>query len=273
MIPKNTISVVDFIDYSKSLEVCLDQIETGSVFRRRKLIIIKPNLVNASPFPITTPTAIVASLIDYIRKNSKARVVIAEGCGDACLDTGEIFSRLGYTRLSKEMNVELIDLNKSSLVRLHNPECSVLPEIYLPRQTMKGFLISVPVLKRHSLAQVTLSMKNMLGLAPPSHYQQGGSWKKSFFHGQMHRSIFDLNLYRKPDLSIIDATVGMAEYHLGGRTCEPPINKLVAGFDPVAVDSTGAHLLGLHWKEIPHICMAHGVLGHALEPGSTDVLI
>jgi uncharacterized protein (DUF362 family) len=89
------------------------------------------------------------------------------------------------------------------------------------------------------------------------------TWKKAFFHKSMHRSVFELNLYRTPDLSIIDATVGMAEYHLGGRTCEPPVNRIVAGFDPVAVDARGAGLLGLSWRNIPHISMADGILGQA----------
>ncbi|MFP4258532.1 MAG: hypothetical protein ACLFRE_05960, partial [Desulfovermiculus sp.] len=55
----------------------------------------------------------------------------------------------------------------------------------------------------------------------------------------------DLNTYRCPDLSIMDASVGMAEYHLGGPTCDPPLGKLVGGYDPWEVDREGARLLGL----------------------------
>jgi uncharacterized protein (DUF362 family) len=257
------ISVEKFNSYHDSLQKCLDGIFADSVFKKRKLIIIKPNLVNSTPFPVTTSPDMISTLVKYIRKHSKARLIIAEGCGDAYLDTGQVFHRLGYLDLAADHGLELVDFNQESLTMLRNPQCMVLPRIYLPRIALKGFLISVPVLKMHSLAGVTLAMKNMLGLAPPEYYQQGGSWKKSFFHGQMHRSIFELNLYRKPDLSIIDATVGMAEYHLGGRTCHPPVNRIIAGYDPVAVDSYGAGLLGLSWKDIPHIRMADGVLGRA----------
>ena len=263
MIPNDTLSIERFVNYQHSLAACLDGIFACRVFRRRKLIIIKPNLVNASLFPITTSSDMVRALIEYIRKCSKAKLIIAEGCGDGHLETGEIFQKLGYRDLAQEYGLELIDLNDEPLCRLRNKDLQVFPEIYLPRIALKGFLISVPVLKRHSLAGVTLAMKNMMGLAPPKHYQQGGCWKKSFFHSRMHRSIFELNLYRKPDLSIIDASVGMADHHLGGSSCDPPVNKIVAGYDPVNVDSYGASLLGLSWKEIPHIRMAHGVLGKA----------
>ncbi len=82
----------------------------------------------------------------------------------------------------------------------------------------------------------------------------------------MHESIFELNRYRRPDLNIIDARVGLADYHLGGATCNPPVGKLVAGFDPVAVDAEGAALLGFDWRSIDHIAMADGVLGTAEAP-------
>jgi len=263
MIHEKNMAVEKFAGYKATLGACLDRISAGSVLKRRKLIIIKPNLVNTSPFPVTTSPDMISALVKYIRKHSKARLIIAEGCGDAHLDTDQVFHRLGFLDLAAEHGLELVDLNQELLTMLRNPQCTVLPRIYMPRIALKGFLISVPVLKMHSLAGVTLAMKNMLGLAPPKYYQQGGSWKKSFFHGQMHKSIFELNLYRKPDLSIIDATVGMAEYHLGGRTCDPPVNKIVAGFDPVRVDAYGAELLGFPWQDIPHIRMAHGVLGRA----------
>lgn len=84
---------------------------------------------------------------------------------------------------------------------------------------------------------MTLSLKNMMGFPSHHHYRQGGPWRKSAFHRRMHRAIYELNLYRKPDLALIDASVGLSEYHLGGPICKPPVGKLVAGFDPVAVDA------------------------------------
>ncbi|GAB6061119.1 DUF362 domain-containing protein [Desulfonatronum parangueonense] len=257
----------DFSEYAAAVNDVLNAAGAPSVLKRRKRIIIKPNLVNTSPFPVTTHPDMVRALVEYVRRHSKARIILAEGCGDACRETAEIFESLGYTQLAAEQDLELLDLNRAPLVRLTNPECSFFPEIYLPRAVMSGLLVSVAVLKRHSLSQVTLSMKNMLGLAPPSHYQRGGSWKKSALHADMQRAIYELNSYRAPDLAVIDASVGLADYHLGGPTCSPPVNKIVAGFDPVAVDATGAALLGLDWRDIGHIRMAHGRLGQAHAPG------
>jgi hypothetical protein len=45
----------------------------------------------------------------------------------------------------------------------------------------------------------------------------------------------------------------MCEYHLGGPRCDPPVKKIVAGWNPWEVDRRGAELLGLDWRSIRHI--------------------
>jgi uncharacterized protein (DUF362 family) len=156
--------------------------------------------------------------------------------------------------MGDRLGVRLIDLNNAELVRLANPDCRVFPEMHLPEIVMSSYLISVPVLKAHSLADITGSLKNMIGLAPPKHYSgRYGSWKKALFHGDMQQSIRDLNRYRTPDLTLMDATVGMAEYHLGGAHCDPPVNRLAAGFDAREIDRMAAQVLGLDWHAIGHL--------------------
>ena len=179
------------------------------------------------------------------------------------MTTGDVFRIHGYDRLAEAHDVELVDLNEAELIELRDPSCKVFPTFMMPRLVMESFVISAAVLKAHSLATVTLSMKNMIGVAPPAYYQCGGHWKKSVFHRQMQTSVFELNRYRKPDLAFIDGSVGLAEHHLGGPTCDPPVGRLLAGFDAVTVDAAGAQLLGIPWQRVGHIKMADGVLGSA----------
>ncbi len=157
--------------------------------------------------------------------------------------------------------MELLDLNEEELNRKENKDCKRWPHMYLPKILDDVFLLSVPVLKAHTLASVTLTMKNMMGCAPPSHYQGNGSWGKSSFHANIHEAIFDLNRYRTPDFTLLDATVGMSSAHLWGPTCEPPVNRLAASDDPVAIDAYGASLLNRDWRQIKHIKLANEVLG------------
>ncbi len=249
---------IDFISYPQSVPALLSALEAEKAFHKQHIIVIKPNLINDSPPPITTPVECCQAIIDFIRSCSDAFIVIAEGCGQPGLETDTAFDRLGYTDLARQKDVQLLDLNSAKLVRLHNPACPVFPEMYLPQIVMENFLISVPVLKAHSLAAITGALKNMLGAAPPKYYGgRHGTWKKAAFHTRMQQAISDLIAYRSPDLSIMDASVGMAEYHLGGPTCDPPVGKLVGGYDPWAVDREGARLLGLDWTKIGHLKSSH----------------
>jgi uncharacterized protein (DUF362 family) len=252
-----------FTAFAESIPRALDAVCAAAILKNQERIVLKPNLVNASPPPITFPAAAAEALLAYIRDCSPAPIVIAEGCGEPGTETAALFRHHGYESLARKYGAELVDLNHAPLVRLENPGCRVFPTFMMPRVIMESFLISAAVLKAHSLADVTLSMKNLIGCAPPAHFQQGGYWRKSAFHARMHEAIFDLNRYRRPDLAMIDASVGMAEYHLGGPTCDPAVKRIVAGFDPVAVDAAGAALLGKDWRKVEHIRLCDGVLGHA----------
>ncbi len=227
-------------------------------------VLIKSNLVEALPPPITTPAALVEALVDYIREKAPGfRIIIGEGCGSLAYDTFHCFDKLDYNGFARQKGVELLDLNEEECADLKNPECRRWPEMVLPKVIFDAFIISVPVLKAHSLASVTLTMKNMMGAAPPSHYQKGGGWKKASFHNGVQEAVLDLNRYRTPDFTVLDATVGMAEAHLWGPTCSPPVNILAAAWDPVAIDAYGTELLKRRWQEIAHIAGADGILGKA----------
>ncbi len=248
------LATIEFRSYHETVAAAFDKINAGNILAKQSAVLIKPNLINDSPHPVTTSVNCCEAVVEYIRSYSTASIVIGEGCGDAILETDEIFNSLGYKDLAIRKDLILVDLNTSPLTKLENKKCVVFPEFYLPEIALTHFIISLPVLKAHSLSMITGTMKNMIGLAPPRHYSGGfGGWKKSVFHHNMHQAIVELNRYRTPDLSLMDASVGLADFHLGGRHCSPPINKIIAGFSPLEVDRKAAELLGLNWEQIPHL--------------------
>ncbi len=251
---KKDAGYVGFSTFSESVPRAFDAVGAGAVLSRQSAILIKPNLVNASPHPVTTSPVCVQAVIDYIQSCSTADIVIAEGTGDLSKETDDIFDLLGYTSLSEACGVPLMDLNHAPLKTLTNRSCPVFPEMHLPEIAFTHFIVSVPVLKAHSLAVMTGTLKNMMGFAPPQYYSGShGVWKKAAFHGHMQQAITDLNTYRCPDLTLMDASIGLSEYHLGGPECDPPLSKLLAGFDPLAVDRMGAEFLGLDRAKIHHL--------------------
>ena len=261
---KGTVFSSSFQGWEKTLSPLLDAAGLGESLKGQKKILLKPNLVEVLDPPITTPVELIAATVDYIQKKApESRIIIGEGCGSLQYDTHHCFQHFGYAEMAASKGVELIDLNQESCVTLAKKKCKRWPEMTLPEILFDVFLISVPVLKAHSMADVTLTMKNMMGIAPPSRYQKGGHWKKASFHTGIHEAIFDLNRYRCADFTILDATVGMAEAHLWGPTCSPPVNTLAASWDPVAIDAYGCDLLGRSWKNIGHVVLANEELGKA----------
>lgn len=248
----------------ESMGTLLEAADLYETLKGEKQVILKPNLVEALEPPVTTPAPFIDAIINQIAIHCPhLRIIIADGTGSLSYDTFHCFDVLGYISLAELRGVELVDLNEEPSRHLKNSDCSRWPEMYLPELIFNSFLISVPVLKAHSMSRVTLTMKNMMGCAPPAHFQGNWGWGKSSFHQQIHEAIFDLNRYRTPDFTILDASIGMSQAHLWGPTCDPPVGKIAVSYDPVAIDSYGTSLLGRSWQDIGHIRMAHQVLGSA----------
>jgi uncharacterized protein (DUF362 family) len=265
MAEKSMVFSTNFTSWADSVrQICEAAGLKEQVEKSGKTVLIKPNLVENLAPPITTPVGIIEGLVDFLQEEiAGVDIVVGEGCGATEYDTHFVFKELGYEKLASKKNIRLVDLNEEPLRHLTNPECTCWPKMYLPEMLFDVFLLSVPVLKAHSLAKVTLTMKNMMGAAPPSHFQQGGAWKKAAFHARIDPAVFDLNTYRTPDFTLLDATIGMQQAHLWGPTCNPPKNRLAAGSDPVAIDVWGTDLLGFDWHQVGYLKMADGVLGSA----------
>ena len=128
----------------------------------------------------------------------------------------------------------------------------------MPKIVQEAFIISLPVLKDHSFTKTTIAMKNMFGIAPGKYYS--GSWNKSKLHSpSTDKSVVDICTYKKPDLSIVDASVALKGMHLAGT--HKKLDLILAGFDPVAVDTVGSELLGHNPKNLEYLKLADGLLG------------
>lgn len=108
------------------------------------------------------------------------------------------------------------------------------------------------------MSETTAALKNMFGIAPAPYYK--GSWNKSKLHSpSVHKSVVDVCSYKKPDLSIVDAVTALTGSHLSGTPKK--LDTILAGFDPVSVDTTGCEMLGHNPEEIEYLKLADGRLG------------
>lgn len=74
----NQTAHAEFVSYQELIANVLDAIGAAGVLEQQRAVLIKPNLINASPFPITTAPACVKAIIEYVQSCSRAEIVIGE---------------------------------------------------------------------------------------------------------------------------------------------------------------------------------------------------
>jgi uncharacterized protein (DUF362 family) len=123
------------------------------------------------------------------------------------------------------------------------------------------WIISVPKMKTHHWAGVTLSMKNLFGLMPGIVY----GWPKNALHySGIHRCILDINATVRPHFAIVDGVTGMeGDGPIMGTPKEAGV--IVMGRDLAAVDATGARIMGVDPMKVPYLRAGRGWLGTVSE--------
>ncbi|RLE07711.1 DUF362 domain-containing protein [Candidatus Aerophobetes bacterium] len=245
------IASVKFISYEESIPSALEKIGAGKVLSEQSKIILKPNLTCNRRPPVTTPVDFVREVLRYCLEYSKADILIAEGSGGS--DTWECYRNLGYLELARQYGIKLVDLNEEEVVSKRSSLFKKFDYIHFPKILEDGFLISLPVLKDHREAKVTISLKNMLGCFPNGKYKGEkfeGSWKVKMHRWLIDYSIHDICVCKLPDLAVVDASVGQRGGEIWGT---PEKFDLILAGDPIEVDKKGAAILGKDWKKVKHI--------------------
>jgi uncharacterized protein (DUF362 family) len=117
-------------------------------------------------------------------------VVIGEGPGHQ-RDTELVVQAADLKPYLKDRQIEFVDLNRDELARVKlRANYSGLGELWLPRTVLDSdFIVSMPKVKTHHWAGVTLSLKNMFGIVPGMKY----GWSKNLLHWHgIHESILDI---------------------------------------------------------------------------------
>lgn len=110
--------------------------------------------------------------------------------------------------------------------------------------------INVPVLKHHSSADVTIGMKNLMGVV----------WDRGYWHSNnLHQCISDFVSFRKPDLTVVDAYYVMKKNGPRGVSKDDVVTmkSQIISTDIVAADAAAAKLFGVDPQKIDHIRMAN----------------
>jgi uncharacterized protein (DUF362 family) len=242
-------------EYLAAVTQAMDAVRAVDALSGFDRIIVKPNIVNNSPPPVTTDVRCILAVVEYLKERLEADIVVAEGSGEG--NTPDNFQVNGYEQITEQYGVNLVDLDSLPAKKYTNLSAGEFRELYLPEIMEGAGLVSVPPAKDHTITRVTLGLKNMIGCLPAKHYGGYWSYKKSQIHAvDEHQAIADLMLYMRPHLTVIDALKGLKGGHLSGRVPDPPLGKIIAGTDVLAVDREAAKLLGHDPDTIRHLTLA-----------------
>jgi uncharacterized protein (DUF362 family) len=230
---------------------------------RGKTVLLKPNFVGHDALGCAnTHPAVVAAAREVFLRLGAASVVIGEGPALE-RDTEAILEGMRLREFLGPLRGAFVDLNLDEVrgvtLRTH---ASSLRRLYLPATVLRtDVVVSLPKLKTHHWAGVTLSLKNLFGIVPGSCY----GWPKNILHwAGIAGAVLDINSAVRPDFAIVDGIVGMEGD--GPTQGEPKTcGVLVMGDDPVAVDATCVRVMGLVPERIGYLERAGLLLGHVKE--------
>ncbi len=237
----------------------------ADIIRPGAKVVLKPNLLSG-PFAQysneleptqgwATHPEVVRAVGELARDAGAGELYIAEGIYDV-----NTYVDWGYQDIARGLNATLINLNLpapfAGFATLPVGEGWRIYEKFSGNAVLEeaDAFISVAKMKCHSLAGVTLSMKNLVGMLPVSLYSNAADYPNDMYrlglHGgdnfgtQLPRVIIDLNRARPIHLAVIDGVMTIE----GGEfpwTTHNPVRPgvLVAGKNALATDAVATAIM------------------------------
>ena len=259
--PKSRVAIRQSLSYQSDIAALLfETLREFDLPVQGKTVLLKPNFVGSDPLGMTNthPAVIAAARESFLRLGASA-VLVGEGPALE-RDTQLVIETVSLREYLGPLSRIFVDLNVDDVERVAlQTRASRLKELFLPKTLLGAdFVVSMPKMKTHHWAGVTLSLKNMFGVVPGSCY----GWPKNALHwAGIDRAILDINAAVLPDFAIVDGIVGM-EGNGPIQGVRKPSGVLVLGNDPVAVDATCARIMGLLPEKIDYLARAATLLGH-----------
>lgn len=271
-----------------------------TVVDRGDSVFIKPNFVtipwarynNCFQAGECTKPEILIAVTEECLKAGAAEVIIGDGSHLPTFDWRYAVTLDGRTNLMEAAkrlnstyagNVTLACLETDSPGWVELPSHTPLEKIAVSSLVANADkVISIPVAKTHSWAQVTLSAKNFIGVTPLSRYAQliDNTWwnRGTFDHSSPHsigQVYLDIVQGIRPDLAIIDFSIGLEgdgpTRDWGGTTVDMKQRlgswAILASRDLLAADATAARIMSQDTDNMQHLTMGFRMgLGEIREP-------
>ncbi len=229
------------------------------------MVVVKPNIGwNRTPEQAANTNPSVVEEVVRMCVDAGARKV--KVFDSPCNPAGRTYKMSGIEEAAKRAGADVIFMDERKFKDVSIPAGVDLKSWNMYTEAFEtDVLINVPILKHHSMARVTMGMKNLMGLL-------GGN--RSAIHPGLDQKLADVNTVLVPHLTIIDAFRVLKAHGPNAGTPDDVAlaRHVIAGTDPIAVDSYGAELFGrVTGRDLKGADIGHIRIGHEMGLGEIDL--
>ena len=222
-----------------------------SFVKKGNTVVVKPNIgwdVNPERAANTNPV-LVKRIIEHCFEAGAKDVYLFD---HTCDDWNSCYSNSGVERAVKDAGGKIVPGNSERYYH----EVAVSGGKRLRKAKVHELIlesdvfINVPILKSHSSADLTISMKNLMGIV----------WDRRYWHrNDLHQCIADFISFRKPDLNVIDAYYVMKKNGPRGvsKADVVTMKSQIISSDIIAADAAATKLFGLEPQNIDYMKIAY----------------
>lgn len=244
----------------------------GLKVRDHESVVIKINLCDfrtPETGAITHPLFLEA-VLRYLRENYQdLKIYVVES--DATVARPDLFIKwFGFLPILQKWSAVWCNLSKEKTVT-KDVTGLYFQRFDVPQIFEDSYFITLPKMKTSSVTKISCALKNQFGCIPTR--------RKIVFHPKIDEVIVDVNLAMRPNFCIVDGIIGLGGSQGPAFGVPVPAHVIVAGGDPVAVDTVCAKIMGFNPLFIGHVHKAaksnvgsthYSVLGNQIEEVEVD---
>jgi uncharacterized protein (DUF362 family)/Pyruvate/2-oxoacid:ferredoxin oxidoreductase delta subunit len=242
-------------DIQAAVDGALELIGAARLMRAGMRVLLKPNvLMAAAPERgVTTDPEVLRAVIRWCRSFGPASIHVADSCGgmQTAGSTAKAMEVSGIAAVCREEGVTCVPFEQTPRVLYKVSSPSRVPELHgsaLLRDS--DLIVNLPKVKTHAQTILTCCIKNMFGtmiLNNKAAVHAGNTSNRDFA-----AALVDVYSVSRPQLTVIDGRLCMEGRGPSGGTVVP-MDLILAGFDPVALDGTVCRLIGLDPARVLHL--------------------
>ena len=215
-------------------------------------VLLKPNLLSAhSPEQFVTTHPFLVQTVAELVRDAGGLVWIGDSPNTSVKENemDYLWQKTGMAEVAAAVGAQLVPFRSVSWSRMHDYNyfiaCPVIDA---------DLVINLPKLKTHTQTLYTGAVKNLFGSIP------GARKSAAHIHApgikDFSQVLADVLEIVHPDLTIMDAVMGLEGNGPGAGGTPHPYHCIAASTDPVALDAMFTHAMGYHPGEVLHLAIA-----------------